>query len=113
LFCFVVLEESDKEKKNLKIELTNLKDELHECKEQIKTLTLEEKKLQKVIQDAVEDKEKQKKVVEQVSVNQVSVLHTSLAKLMFLLLKQFSVTFIFQDISKQVLKLFDLRFLQQ
>jgi hypothetical protein len=58
--------------------------------------------LQKIIQDAAEEREKQKKVVEQVSINHVFFLHTSLAKLMFLLLKQLSVWFIIQNISPSV-----------
>jgi hypothetical protein len=49
---------------------------------------LEERKLQKIIQDVVEQREQQKKEVEQVSINHVFFLHTSLAKLTFLFSKQ-------------------------
>jgi len=54
------------------------------------------------MQNTVEETEKQKKVVEQVSINHVFFLHTSLAKLMFSLLKQLSVWFIIQNISPSV-----------
>jgi regulator of replication initiation timing len=71
------LQKSGKEKENLKNELGKLKDELHDSKEQITELQLEERKLQKIIQAADVEREKQKKEMEQV--NGIHIFYTLLS----------------------------------
>lgn len=66
MYTLVALQKSEKEKENLKAEIKKLRKELNECREQIRTFIMKEKKLQKMIQDADKENEKQKKTMEQV-----------------------------------------------
>jgi hypothetical protein len=65
------LQRSEKEKENFKIELGKLTDELHDRMEQVIALNRKEGKLQKIIQDADIEREKQKKEMEQVNGNHI------------------------------------------